>query len=111
MEGGLTCWCVSLSRRTRRPDPARVKHLLGDSRGRASLDRGVRRDSTDAGNPAQIQGATMSHENFERLWVLNEQGAARLATYEEIVRAACSVIHRTVRRERQWHRQSRSRIS
>jgi DNA repair protein RadC len=75
-----------------------VKHVLGESRGRASLDRCARRDSTDAGNPAQIQGATMSHENFEQLWVLNEQGAARLATNEEIVRAARSVMSRRVRR-------------
>ena len=40
----------------------------------------------------------MSHENFEQLWVLNEQGAARLATNEEIVRAARSVMSRRVRR-------------
>lgn len=40
----------------------------------------------------------MSHENFEQLWVLNEQGAARLATYEEIVSAARSVMSRRVRR-------------
>jgi len=35
-------------RRARRPDPARVKHVLGESRRRASLDRCARRDSTDA---------------------------------------------------------------
>ncbi len=40
----------------------------------------------------------MSHENFEQLWVLNEQGAARPATYEEIVSAARSVMSRRVRR-------------
>ena len=40
----------------------------------------------------------MSHENFEQLWVHNEQGAARLETYEGIVSAARSVISRRARR-------------
>src|ERR1700730_15497460 len=41
----------------RRPDPARAKRVLGESRGCASLDRCARRDLKDAGNPAQDQGA------------------------------------------------------
>jgi hypothetical protein len=51
-EGGITELPPNLSRRARSPDPARAKRVLGESRGRASLDSCARRDSKDAGNPA-----------------------------------------------------------
>jgi hypothetical protein len=40
------------------------------------------------GNPAQIQGTSMTREKVEQLWVGNEQRAARPATDEEILKAA-----------------------
>jgi DNA repair protein RadC len=72
--------------------------VLGESRGRASLDRCARRDARDAGNPAQIQGTIMLHDNVEQLWVLDKPGVARSATHEEIINAARRVMSRRVRR-------------
>ena len=40
----------------------------------------------------------MSHENFEQLWVHDQHGAMRLASSEEILKAAREVMNRRVRR-------------
>src|SRR5450755_1344899 len=88
-----------LSRRARSPDPARAKRVLGESRGRASLDNCARRDPRDAGNPAQIlRSATMSHETIQNLLIRNDRGETRPATGDEILRAARDVMSRRVRR-------------
>ena len=40
----------------------------------------------------------MSHNNLEQLWIGNDRSATRVATYEEILKAARSVMSRRVRR-------------
>ena len=40
----------------------------------------------------------MSHENFEQLWMHDQHGDMRLASSEEILKAAREVMNRKVRR-------------
>jgi hypothetical protein len=45
----------NISRRARSPDPARAKPVLGESRGRASLDSCARRDPVGRAIPPKIK--------------------------------------------------------
>ncbi len=88
----------SLSRRARSPDPARAKRVLGESRGRASLDYCARRDLRSRAIPPKIGEKIMSQYKFAQFLIRGQGNLLREASSNEIVAAARDIMSRKLRR-------------
>jgi DNA repair protein RadC len=73
--------------------------VLGESRGRASLDCCARRDLPSRAIPPKIEEReVMSHEKFAQFFIRGEYSEIRKASNDEIVAAAREIMSRKLRR-------------